>query len=94
MNILRIASLIVKTIVIDSYQQADAVRRKFNSHIWNQANTPISAANSFKAAMAGSMAPRTKLLREVLTDRIWELKRVGVGPIIIGHTKKSEITDL
>lgn len=30
---------------------------------------------------------------ELIIEKIWELKNVGVNPIIIGHVKRSDITD-
>ena len=44
------------------------------------------------ACYGGFNGPTDKAT-EIVVNRLWELKRVGISPIIIGHTKKTDITD-
>ncbi len=81
----------VKTIVIDTIDELMQMAETETVRIWNRDN-PDKRTKSFKAVYGGFNGPTDKAI-ELVTDRIWELKRVGVSPIIIGHTKKSEITD-
>lgn len=81
----------LKVIVIDTIDELMKMAEDETLRIWNRDN-PDKKAKTFRAAFNGFSGPFDKAV-ELVTDRMWELKRVGVSPIIIGHTKKTDITD-
>lgn len=54
---------------------------------------PDKRTKSIKAAFGGYMKGEDKAI-ELVLDRIWELKQVGVSMFIIGHTKRKSLTDI
>ena len=58
----------------------------------NRANPDKPKISSIKAAFGGFMAGEDKAIQIVL-DKLWELKSVGVSFIAIGHTKKKDVDD-
>lgn len=54
---------------------------------------PDKQVKSIKAAFGGYMAGEDKAI-ELILNKIWELKKVGVSMFIIGHTKKRTLTDV
>jgi len=54
---------------------------------------PEKKTNSIKAAFGGFMAGEDKAI-ELVLDKIWELKSVGVSMMIIGHTKRKNQNDV
>ncbi len=81
----------LKVVVIDTIDELMKMAEDETLRIWNRDN-PDKKAKTFRAAFNGFSGPFDKAV-ELVTDRMWELKRVGVSPIVIGHTKKTDITD-
>lgn len=81
----------LKVVVIDTIDELMKMAEDETLRIWNRDN-PDKRAKTFRAAFNGFSGPFDKAV-ELVTDRMWELKRVGVSPIVIGHTKKTDITD-
>jgi GTPase SAR1 family protein len=54
---------------------------------------PDKKTNSIKAAFGGFMAGEDKAI-ELVLEKIWELKKVGISMMIIGHTKRKNQTDV
>lgn len=59
--------------------------------LYNRTN-PEKKAITINSAWGGFGKGQDKAI-ELILDKIWELKKVGVSPIIIGHVKRSDITD-
>ena len=78
-------------VVIDTIDELMRMAEDETIRIWNREN-PDKRTKSFKATFSGFNGPTDKAT-ELVTNRLWELKRVGFSPIIIGHTKKTDITD-
>ena len=57
----------------------------------NRAN-PDKQTTTINSAWGGFGKGQDKAI-ELIIEKIWELKNVGVNPIIIGHVKRSDITD-
>ena len=53
---------------------------------------PDKPVKSIKAAFGGYMRGEDKAI-ELILNRLWELKKVGVSMFIIGHTKNRTMTD-
>ena len=81
----------LKVVVIDHIEELMRMAEDETIRIWNREN-PDKRTKSFKATFSGFNGPTDKAT-ELVTNRLWELKRVGISPIIIGHTKKTDITD-
>lgn len=58
----------------------------------NNRENPDKKVKSIKAAYGGYMAGEDKAI-EIVLDKIWELKNVGVQMFVIGHTKTRTQTD-
>lgn len=84
----------LKVVVIDTIDELMAMAEDETIRLWNRENlkTPDKQTKQFKATYGGFNGPTDKAISLVL-DRLWELKRVGVSFIIIGHTKRTEYTD-
>lgn len=54
---------------------------------------PEKKVKTIKAAFGGFQAGEEKAI-ELILDKIWELKSVGVSMMIIGHTKRKNQTDI
>lgn len=81
----------LRVIVIDTYDQLRAIVEPEVIRLHNKEN-PEKRVKSIKAAFGGYMAGEDKA-DELILDKLWELKKVGVSFIIIGHVKQREITD-
>jgi len=81
----------LRTIVIDTYDQLKDIA---DVEIVRQHNRLHSdkKVKSIKAAFGGYMAGED-MADDLILNTLWELKRVGVSFIIIGHVKQREITD-
>lgn len=81
----------LKVVVVDTFDELMNLAEGEVLRIWNRDN-PDKKTKFFKATFQGFNGPTDKAI-EIVFDRLWELKRVGVSFITIGHTKKSDITD-
>jgi hypothetical protein len=81
----------LKVVVVDTFDELMNLAEGEVLRIWNRDN-PDKKTKFFKATFQGFNGPTDKAI-EIVFDRLWELKRVGVSFITIGHTKKSDIAD-
>lgn len=75
----------LKTVVIDTYDQLVEIAKPEVIRMHNAEN-PEKPVKSIKAAFGGYMAGEDKAT-EIVLNKLWELKSVGVHFIIIGHVK-------
>lgn len=81
----------LKVIVIDTYDELFAIAEPEVVRMHNK-EFPQKRVKSIKAAFGGFQAGEDKAI-ELVLDALWNLKRVGVSFIIIGHTKTRNVTD-
>lgn len=82
----------LKVVVIDTIDELMQMAEEETVRLWNRDCPADKRTKSFKACYGGFNGPTDKAT-EIVVNRLWELKRVGISPIIIGHTKKTDITD-
>ena len=81
----------LRVVVIDTYDELFSIAEPEVVRMHNREN-PNKKVKSIKAAFGGFQGGEDKTV-EIVLDRLWALKRVGVSFIIIGHTKTRNITD-
>ena len=81
----------LKVVVIDTYDELFAIAEPEVISMHNKEN-PNKRVKSIKAAFVGFQAGEDKAI-EIVLDRLWALKKVGVSFIVIGHTKTRNVTD-
>lgn len=80
----------LRVVIVDTFDQLreivepEIIRRHNKEH--------EKKIKSIKQAFGGYMAGED-MADDLILDRLWELKKVGVQFIIIGHTKLRELTD-
>lgn len=82
----------LRTVVIDTYDQLIEIAKPEVIRMHNREN-PDKQVRSIKAAYGGYMAGEDKA-SEIVLDKLWELKKVGVSFIIIGHVKQRSQEDV
>lgn len=82
----------LKTVVIDTYDQLIEIAKPEVIRMHN-AEHPEKLVKSIKAAFGGYMSGEDKAT-EIVLDKLWELKSVGVHFIIIGHVKQRQQEDV
>lgn len=82
----------LKTVVIDTYDQLIEIAKPEVIRMHNAEN-PEKPVKSIKAAFGGYMSGEDKAT-EIVLDKLWELKSVGVHFIIIGHVKQRQQEDV
>lgn len=82
----------LRVVVIDTYDQLLEIAKPEVIRMHNREN-PEKPVKSIKAAFGGYMAGEDKAT-EIVLDKLWELKRVGVSFIIIGHVKQRTQEDI
>lgn len=82
----------LRTVVIDTYDQLIEIAKPEVIRMHNCEN-PDKQVRSIKAAYGGYMAGEDKAT-EIVLDKLWELKKVGVSFIIIGHVKQRTQEDI
>lgn len=82
----------LKTVVIDTYDQLIEIAKPEVIRMHN-AEHPDKPVKSIKAAFGGYMSGEDKAT-EIVLDKLWELKSVGVHFIIIGHVKQRQQEDV
>lgn len=81
----------LRVVVIDTYDQLLEISKPEVIRMHNSENEkPVT---SIKAAFGGYMAGEDKAT-EIVLDKLWGLKSVGVSFIIIGHVKQKEQEDV
>lgn len=82
----------LKVVVIDTIDQLFEIAEPEVVRLHNNSNTekPVTSINS---AFGGFGKGLDKAI-ELVLDKLWELKAVGVSFIVVGHTKKRDIEDV
>ena len=80
-----------KVVVIDTLDELFSIAEPEVIRMHNKEN-PNKRVKSIKAAFGGFMAGEDKAI-EIVEDKLWSLKKVGVSFVIIGHTKNRNQTD-
>lgn len=86
----------LKIIVWDSYDQLIDIFEPEVIRLWNRkqdSEKKPKYADTMNGAWGGFQKADDKLI-EMLFERLWELKKVGVAFFVIGHTKKKTKTDV
>ena len=81
----------LRVVVIDTLDELFSIVEPEVIRLHNK-ETPNKRVKSIKAAFGGFMAGEDKAI-EIVEDKLWSLKKVGVSFIIIGHTKTRNVTD-
>ncbi|TCJ01139.1 AAA family ATPase [Cytobacillus praedii] len=82
----------LKVVVYDTIDELFRIAEPEVIRLHNKAH-PEKKTNSIKAAFGGFMAGEDKAI-ELVLDKIWELKSVGVSMMIVGHTKRKNQSDV
>ena len=82
----------LRVVVFDTYDELCLLAEQEAIRLWNIKN-PDKKAASINAAWGGFGKGLDKTI-ELMLNRIWDLKKVGVSFILIGHTKKKDIDDV
>lgn len=84
----------LRTVVIDTYDELCllAEREVIRMHNRNRKDD-APKIDSINAAYGGFGRGLDKVI-ELILDKLWELKKVGVSFIIIAHTKKKDVDDI
>lgn len=82
----------LKVIVYDTLDELFRICEPEVVLLHNRQN-PEKPVKSIKAAFGGYMAGEDKVV-ELILEKVWELKKVGVSMFILGHTKKRTMTDV
>ena len=83
---------LLRTVIIDTYDQLIEIAKPEVIRMHNREN-PEKPVKSIKAAFGGYMAGEDKAT-EIVLEKLWNLKKVGVSFIIIGHVKQREQEDV
>lgn len=81
----------LKVVVIDTLDELFSIAEPEVIRMHNKEN-PNKRVKSIKAAFGGFMAGEDKAI-EIVEEKLWSLKKVGVSFVIIGHTKTRNQTD-
>ncbi|MGG2091335.1 AAA family ATPase [Bacillus sp. S13(2024)] len=82
----------LKVLVYDTYDELMRITEPEVVRLHNKEN-PDKKVKSIKAAFGGFQAGEDKAL-ELVLDKIWELKRVGISMFVLGHTKRKTLSDV
>lgn len=82
----------LKVVIIDTYDELCHLAEKEAIRLYNIKN-PDKKADTINAAWGGFGKGMDKAV-DLMLDRLWELKKVGVAFIIIAHVKRTDITDV
>jgi ABC-type oligopeptide transport system ATPase subunit len=82
----------LKVLVYDTFDELMRITEPEVVRLHNKEN-PDKKVKSIKAAFGGFQAGEDKAV-ELVLDKIWSLKRVGVSMFVLGHTKRKTLTDV
>lgn len=82
----------LRTLVVDTYDQLLEISKNEVVRLHNK-EFPEKRVKSVKAAFGGYMAGED-MATDIVLEKLWELKKVGVNFIIIGHVKQREQEDV
>lgn len=83
----------LKVVVIDTYDQLFELAEKETIRLHNRKNPEKPKIDTINSAFGGFGKGLDKTI-ELVLDKLWELKEVGVSFIIVGHVKKKDIEDI
>lgn len=78
-------------IIWDTFDELIILAEKEAIKMWNKKN-PDKKADTCNAIYGGFGKGQDKAM-ELVLDQIWNLKKVGVSAFVIGHLKRTDITD-
>lgn len=82
----------LQTVIVDTYDELMRIAEPEVVRLHNKENPDKPKITSINSAFGGFGRGLDKTL-EIVFDKLWELKEVGVHFIIIGHTKSKDIDD-
>jgi ABC-type oligopeptide transport system ATPase subunit len=82
----------LKVLVYDTFDELMRITEPEVIRLHNKEN-PEKKVKSIKAAFGGYMGGEDKAI-ELVLDKIWALKSVGIAMFVVGHTKKRTMTDV
>jgi len=82
----------LKVLVYDTFDELIKITEPEVIRLHNKAN-PEKRVNTIKAAFGGFQAGEDKVI-ELILEKMWKLKKVGISMFILGHTKKRTMTDV
>jgi hypothetical protein len=82
----------LQTVIVDTYDELMRIAEPEVVRLHNKENPDKPKITSINSAFGGFGRGLDKAL-EIVFDKLWELKEVGVHFIIIGHTKSKDIDD-
>lgn len=83
----------LQVVIIDTYDQLFDLAEKEVIRLHNKRNSDKPKIDTINSAFGGFGKGLDKAI-ELVLDRLWELKKVGVSFIIVAHTKKKDIDDV
>lgn len=81
----------LQTIIWDTLDELIILAEAESIRLFNRKN-PDKKTDSINSAWGGFGKGQDKAI-ELILDAIWELKKVGVNSIIIGHVKRTDVVD-
>lgn len=81
----------LQTVIWDTLDELIIMSEKESIRQYNRKN-PDKKADTINGAWGGFGKGQDKAI-ELILDKIWELKKVGVNSIIVAHVKRTDITD-
>lgn len=82
----------LRMIVYDTFDELVRITEPEVIRLNNKLN-PDKKVKTIKAAFGGYQAGEDKVI-ELILDKIWALKKVGISMFIIGHTKRKSMMDV
>jgi hypothetical protein len=82
----------LKVLAIDTYDGWITLAEQEALRLWNKSN-PDKKTDSLEASWGGFQKGQTKAFK-LMFDIFTRLKNVGISPLIIGHVKNKELTDI
>lgn len=85
----------LKVVVIDTYDQLCEIAEKESIRLYNKKimGTDKPKADTINSAWGGFGKGLDKTI-DLMLDKLWALKSVGVSFIIVAHVKRTDITDV
>lgn len=83
----------LQVVIIDTYDQLFDLAEKEVIRLHNRKNSDKPKIDTINSAFGGFGKGLEKAI-DIVLDRLWELKKVGVSFIIVAHTKKKDVDDV
>ena len=87
----------LKVIVFDTYDHLINIAETESIRLWNkyckEVNKPENIAKSINQAWGGFGRGEKKAI-ELMLNAIYDLRKVGVSTIVIGHVKQKDVSDI